>query len=174
MPKKKLSMNIDIVIELAKVSLAKDKDIPRFSQKYATITEYLKSDEFKNSKPTYQNRVLKQALEHPKWTLAEARGHSKPTGNGWKVSNEDGLLTEHVIWKNRKEESYYASYLNDLKAVMDGHLEQAELNNKWKGKSFTDIEGNKHRAITEKDTIIRLAEFNELPTGPDVYLKKGA
>lgn len=174
MPKKKLSMNIDIVIELAKASLARDKDIPRFSKKYPTITEYLKSDEFKNSKPAYQQRVLKQALEHPKWTLAEARGHSKPTGNQWKVSDKKGLLAEPVVWKNRKEESYYASYLNDLKAVIAGNIEYTEFNNKWKGKTFTDTKGNKHQAITDKDKIIQLADVNELPTGPDVYLKKGA
>ncbi|WP_092476149.1 hypothetical protein [Desulfotruncus arcticus] len=174
MARKRNPLSLDIVMELTKASLARDKDIPRFSKKHATITDYLKSPEFKNAKPAYQQRVLKQALEHPKWTLAEARGHSKPTGNRWQVSNDQGLLSDPVVWKNRKEESYYASYLNDLKAVMAGNLEYTEFNNKWKGKTFTDIKGNKHQAITEKDTIIRLADFNELPTGPDVYLKKGA
>jgi len=165
-------LNIGEVIKETEFALIGKRPPDRFSGKYATVVDYLKSDEFRNAKTAYQQRVLRQAVTHPTWTLDEARGHSKPTGNKWQVSSEKGLLQDQVVWKSRKEESLYAEYLNNQKAVLNGELNYAEFAKKWKNKTFTDSKGQKHKAITDREVLTRLAEFDELPAGPDVYEKE--
>jgi len=169
--RKKTLLDVGEVIKEASFSLLGNRPPDPFSKKYLTIVDYMKSDEFKNSKPAYQQRVMRQALEHPNWTLAEARGHSKPTGASWQVSDEKGLLPDRVVWKNRKEDSYYGSYLSDLDKLLSEEMKYADFKKKWKGKTFTDINGVKHKAVTDRDVLARLAEFDELPRGVDVYQK---
>ena len=175
MPKR----NVDDVIEFVKTifyqkSIHKDT-IPRFSQKYETILDYLKSPEFKSAKPAYQQRVLKQALEHPTWTLAEARGHSKPTGNTWRIFDETGLFEERVEFKNRKEETKYAEYLNAVKDYL-ATGDESGLKTWFKrwgrdANQFILKDGTKVKTVTDLETLSRLHEFGELPSGEDLYTK---
>ncbi|MEM3442263.1 MAG: hypothetical protein QXM86_00170 [Candidatus Bathyarchaeia archaeon] len=165
--------SIEAAIEIAKLALIKKdvakKQIPRFSKKYETVVDYMQSKEFQSSKPEYQRRIIKQALEHPAWTLEEARGHGKPTGNTFKFFDESGNIAGGIQFKNRREESKYASYLNAQKLFLQTG-DDSELK-KYKKVYFVDKDGNKHKAITEKNLLRRLEEFGELPSGEDIYLK---
>lgn len=144
------------------------KEIPRFSSKYSTIVKYLESKEFKESKEAFQRRVLKQAMEHPQWDLADARGHSKPTGKRFEYFDEDGSVPGGIQLKSRKEESKYATYLNALKKYQNtgDFSELAKFNNK----TFVDKQGKKITFITDKDVIDDLAIFSQLPHGDDIYI----
>lgn len=144
------------------------KEIPRFSNKHETIVDYLQSKEFKDSKVAFQGRVLKQAMEHPQWDLADARGHSKQTGRRFEYFDEDGSVPGGIQLKSRKEESKYASYLNAMKKYLDTG-DDTELM-KFRNKSFVDNEGKKVQFLTDKDTLDNLATFNELPHGDDIYI----
>ena len=144
------------------------KEIPRFSSKYETIVDYLQSQEFKDSKAAFQGRIIKQAMEHPQWDLADARGHSKSTGKAFQYFDEDGSVPGGIQLKSRKEESKYASYLNAMKKYLDSG-DDTDLK-KFSNKSFVDKDGNKIQFITDKDTLDNLATFYELPHGDDIYI----
>ena len=102
------------------------------------------------------------------WDLADARGHSKPTGKRFEFFDEDGAVPGGVRLKSRKEESKYAGYLNALKKYLDSGDDTDLM--KFKNKSFLDKEGNKVTFITDKDVIDDLAIFSQLPHGDDIYI----
>lgn len=177
MARKPIDVKTAIFFAEAKIKerLQQGESIPRFSKKYETIVDYLKSKEFSESKPAYQNRVIKQALNHPTWTLDEARGHSKPTGHKWDFFDKKGRFEGRVEFKNRKEETKYAEYLNALKDYLEAGNEQKlkDWQKAWgkEGKHFITKDGVKHKVVLDKETLNRLAHFDELPTGDDVYEK---
>lgn len=107
-------------------------------------------------------------MEHPQWDLADARGHSKPTGKSFEYFDEEGLVPGGIQLKSRKEESKYASYLNAMKKYLDTGDDTDLM--KYKNKSFVDQEGKKVQFITDKDTLDDLATFHELPHGDDIYI----
>jgi len=170
-----LQTAIDTAIKILQHKLQQGDKIPRFSKKHTTIVDYLQSKDFHESKPDYQSRILKQAEEHPHWTLAEARGHSKPTGGAWQISDEQGKLPGMYEFKNRKEESKYSEYQNavqaDLKSGSDDALKAWKK--RWGGqaKEFITIDGQKIKPVTDIPTLQRLDEFNELPSGAEIYVK---
>lgn len=165
---KPLNEIIDRANHILEIREMEGKEQIRFSAKYEKITDYLKSEEFKNSKVPFQNRVLKQAQENPQWDLADARGHSKPTGKTMQVFDENGVIQGGVQLKSRKEEHFYGQYLNDLKKYLktgnDDYLK------KWRDKTLRDANGNKLPFVTDKDVIDDLAHFSQLPSGSDIYI----
>jgi len=151
------------------------KEIPKFSTKHDTIVEYMQSQEFRDSKPEYQRRILRQAEEHPQWTLAEARGHSKPTGNTWQISDSAGLFSERVSFKSRKEETKYSEYLSATKKTLESGDDSAlkAWFKRWgrDANQFLLTDGTKVIPVTNMQDLARLDEFNELPSGAEVYRK---
>lgn len=150
-------------------------EIPRFSKKHATITDYLQSKDFSESKPEYQRRILKQAMENPHWTLAEARGHSKRTGNTWQTFDELGKISGMQEFKNRKEEAKYSEYLNAVKSALDtGSDDKLKAwKKRWgsQAKEFITADSQKIKSVTDVLHLQYLNEFNELPSGAEIYVK---
>jgi len=163
--------------EVLETWVNKDKGIPKFSSKHDTIVDYMQSQEFREAKPEYQRRIFRQAEEHPQWTLAEARGHSKPTGNTWQIFDDSGLFTEKAEFKSRKEETKYSEYLNAVKKTLEsGNDSGLKIWSKKWGKDanrFILKDGTKVKPVTNIHELARLDEFNELPSGAEVY-QKGA
>lgn len=149
----------------------KGKDIPRFSKKHETIVEYLQSKEFAEAKPEYQRRILKQAEFAPQWTLTEARGHGKKTGNVWQVFDEQGKFNSE--FKSRKEETKYSEYLNAMKKMLKGEPEAMKAwEKRWRGRTeFILKDGTKVKPVKDIETLRLLEDFRELPLGEDIYTK---
>lgn len=147
------------------------KTIPRFSKKYETIYDYLKGETETgrfNPKSSTGKRIMRAALEHPAfYDLNDVRGHGKPTGKAWRIFDDRGEIEGGIMLKNRNEESKYGSYLNAVKKALDG--DDIDLK-KFKGKSFTDIDGKKHKFITDSEQLNTLDKFGVLPSGEDIYL----
>lgn len=172
MAKRKPITDLQAVIQNASHTLEQrsreGKEIPRFSRKHFTIVDYLKSREFKESKEAFQRRVLKQAMEHPQWDLADARGHSKPTNKSIQYFDEDGSVHGGIQLKSRKEESKYGSYLNALQKYLDTGDDKELM--RYENKTFVDKKGKKIQFITDKDVIDDLAVFGQIFSGDDIYI----
>lgn len=172
MPKKQNIPDVQTAItnasQVLEHRLKEGKEIPRFSGKHETIVDYLKSWEFQNSKAAFQRRVIKQAMEHPQWDLADARGHSKATGKSFEYFDEDGAVPGGIQLKSRKEESKYASYLNALKKYLNTGDDTDLM--KFKNKSFVDKDGKKVQPVTDKEVIDDLAIFGQIFSGDDIYI----
>jgi len=112
--------------------------------------------------------MIKNALEHPQWTLADWRGHGKSTGKSIQFFDKDGKYTEGIQFKNRREESKWSTYLNAVQKYLNTG-DDSKLK-KFKNVSFVDIDGHRHEAVINKETLNRLAIFNELPSGEDIYI----
>jgi hypothetical protein len=181
MARKQIDVNTAIFFAEAKIKekLQRGESIPRFSRKYETIVDYLKSSEFAKTKPEYQRRVKNQAMEHPQWTLAEARGHSKKydpkTAPRWQIFDKEGKYPEYVSFLNRKEETKYSEYMTALRIYQDtGDSSKLEEWKKSWGKgsnTFKLIDGREIKAVKDLKTLNRLIEHDEIPTGPDIYQK---
>jgi hypothetical protein len=147
------------------------KPIPRFSVKYATIADYLRGETASgrfNANSSTGRRILKAAQEHPTfYDINDARGHGKPTGKVFNFFDEGGEVQEGIRFKNRQEESKWASYLNAQKNYLKTG-DDADLK-KFAGKSFADSQGNKHEFVTAKELLTRLEKVGELPSGNDIY-----
>ena len=166
---------IEFIPELMKQNIRElendHREIPSFSNKYRYSYEYIdhqiKSGKF-NHNSSYGKRMIKNALEHPHWTLDDWRGHGKPTGKTFQFFDEQGKFTEGLQFKNRQEEYRYASYLNAVKNYLETG-DDKELK-KFKGKSVMDVNGVKHKLVSDKEKLNTLARFSELPTGEDIYI----
>jgi len=147
------------------------KSVPRFSAKYATIAHYLQGETASgkfNPNSSTGRRILKAAQEHPTfYDINDARGHGKPTGKVFNFFDDKGLAKEGIRFKNRQEESKWASYLNAQKKYLKTG-DDTDLK-KFAGKSFVDTQGNKHEFLTAKELLTRLEKFGELPSGNDIY-----
>lgn len=147
------------------------RDIPRFSKAYRYSWEYLENEMKKgkfNPESSYGKRMLRNAMEHPNWTLEDWRGHGKPTGKTFQYFDELGELPEGIQFKNRQEESKYATYLNAVQKYQKTG-DDSELK-KFKGKAVVGKDGSKHKLVTESETLNRLAHFSQLPSGEDIYI----
>lgn len=149
----------------------KEREIPRFNKDFRYAHEYIehqiKAGKL-NHETTYGRRMIKNAKEHPHWTLADWRGHGKPPGNTLEFFDQQGRVPEGIQFKSRQEESRYASYLNAVKKYQDTGND-SDLK-KFKGKTVKDVDGKKHTLVTDKNILGRLIEFDELPSGNDIYL----
>lgn len=155
------------------VDLAKkhNKSIPRFSAKYATVADYLEGETASgrfNPNSSTGRRILKAAQEHPTfYDINDARGHGKPTGKVFNFFDDKGFVEEGLRFKNRQEESKWATYLNAQKKYLQTG-DDTELQ-KFAGKTLVDALGNKHQLITDTEILNRLERFGELPSGNDIY-----
>lgn len=153
-------------------SLEKEhREVPRFSKEYKYSYQYIESQVKSgklNPESSYGKRMMKNALEHPHWTLDDWRGHGKPTGKTFQFSDEKGRLTEGIQFKNRREENKYAKYLNAQKKYL-ATGDDSELK-KFKGKTVIDKDGKKHKLITDKETLNTLEKFGQLPSGENIYI----
>lgn len=151
--------------------LGKKQEIPRFNKDFATSADYIEH-QIKTGKlnldTSYGKRMIRNATEHPNWTLADWRGHGKPTGKTFEYFDQQGRITEGIQFKNRQEEGRYASYLNAVKKFQETG-DDSDLQ-KFKGKTVKDINGKKHTLVADKNILGRLIEFDELPSGNDIYL----
>lgn len=150
---------------------SKKQEIPRFSKEFRYAHEYIEH-QIKTGKlnpnTSYGRRMIRNAMEHPHWTLADWRGHGKPTGKTFEYFDQQGRFPYGIQLKNRQEESRYASYLNAVKKFQDTG-DDSDLK-KFKGKTVKDINGKKHTLVTDKNILGRLIEFDQLPSGNDIYL----
>jgi hypothetical protein len=149
----------------------KQREIPRFNKDFRYAHEYI-NNQIKvgklNTDTSYGRRIIKHATEHPHWTLADWRGHGKPTGNTYDFFDEQGRIVGGMQFKNRQEESRYASYVNAIQKFQDTGNDSDLM--KFKGKTVKDVDGKKHTLVTDKNILGRLIEFDELPSGNDIYL----
>lgn len=147
------------------------REVPRFSKEYRHSWEYIEGQINKgklNPDTSYGKRMIRNALEHPHWTLEDWRGHGKPTGKVFQYFDEQGKFSEGIQFKNRQEESKYASYLNAVKKYLDNG-DDTELK-RFKGKSIINKDGQKQKLVTKTESINRLIRFSELPSGEDIYV----
>jgi hypothetical protein len=151
--------------------LSKKQEIPKFSKDFTTSIDYIehqiKSGKL-NPDTSYGRRMIRNATEHPHWTLKDYRGHGDPTGETFEYFDGQGRISEGIQFKNRQEESRYASYLNAVKRFQDTGDDSGLK--KFKGKTVRDIDGKKHTLVTDTNTLGRLIEFDEMPSGNDIYL----
>lgn len=172
---KQTNMNPQTVGALMKLNVftreKEHREIPRFSKDYRYSYEYVENQLKKgklNPENSYGKRMIRNALEHPHWTLDDWRGHGKPTGKSFRFFDEQGNFVEGIQFKNRQEESKYSHYLNAIgKYLSTG--DDSELK-KFKGKSVIDKNGTKHRLVTKTEKVNKLARFGELPSGEDIYI----
>jgi hypothetical protein len=151
--------------------VSKQQEIPRFNREFRYAHEYIehqiKAGKL-NPDTSYGRRMIRNATEHPHWTLADWRGHSRPTGKTFEHFDQQGRVPEGIQFKSRQEESRYASYLNAVKKFQETG-DDSSLQ-KFKGKTVKDVDGKKHTLVTDKNILGRLIEFDELPSGNDIYL----
>jgi hypothetical protein len=149
----------------------KRREIPRFNKDFRYAHEYIEN-QIKagklNPDTSYGKRMIRNATEHPHWTLADWRGHGKPTGTTFDHFDQQGRDPEGIQFKSRQDESRYASYLNAVKKYQETGND-SDLK-KFKGKTVKGVDGKQHTLITDTNTLGRLIEFDELPSGNDIYL----
>jgi len=146
---------------------SKQREIPRFSKEFHYAHEYIEH-QIKAGKLNPETTYGRRMIEHPHWTLADWRGHGKPTGKTFEYFDQQGSVNEGLQFKNRQEESRYASYLNAVKKYQETGDDSDLM--KFKGKTVKDVDGKKHTLVTDKNILGRLIEFDQLPSGNDIYL----
>jgi hypothetical protein len=151
--------------------MSKNHEIPRFSKDFTTSADYIerqiKAGKL-NPDTNYGKRMIRNAVEHPNWILEDWRGHGKPTGKTIDFFDARGRFPEGIQFKNRQEESRYTSYINAIQKFQNTG-DDSDLK-KFKGKTVKDVDGKKHILVTDKNILGRLIEFDELPSGNDIYL----
>ena len=170
-----MSIPTDIIPGFMKIKIEnlerQHREIPQFSKEYRYSWEYIEGQINKgkfNPNSSYGKRMIRNALEHPHWTLEDWRGHGKPTEKVFQYFDDQGKFSEGIQFKNRQEEGKYASYLNAVKNYLDSG-EESDLK-KFKGKTVIDKDGQKQKLVTNKETLNNLARFSELPSGEDIYI----